>query len=67
MKVIVDYLNGSGLEGHIELENPNDFHHSWYSGRRNHLGKYERHDVTYMGALMKRLKKCKIIKMEYKK
>ena len=64
--VEITYINEGGLEGKAVIDNPTAIHHTWYSSKRNSIGKYEKHEVTYLGLFLSKLKGCKIVKMVQK-
>ena len=67
MAIEITYTNSSGLEGKAIINNPNSIHHTWYSSKRNIFGKFEKHEVTFLGAFLNKLKKdCKVKTMVQK-
>ena len=62
MKAEIIYINECGLKGKATINNPDSIHHVWWSGKKNFVGKYEKHEVTVLQAFMKKLKNCKVIK-----
>ena len=63
MKAKISYTNESGFTCTAVIEEPNRIHHTWYSSKRNSFGKFDSHEVTYLGAFLAKLKKCKDIKV----
>ena len=64
--VEITYINQSGFECQAVINNPTAIHHTWYSSKRNIFGKFEKHEVTFLGAFLAKLKDCKIKKMVQK-
>lgn len=60
----IRYINSQGHEGLAILNEPDKVDHSWWSGRRNSVGKYEKTEVTVFQAFMRSLKDCSKIRVK---
>ena len=64
MVVEFEYVNESGYKCSAKVMNADEVHHSWWSSRRNCLGKYEKHEVTVFKAFLDKLSKCTSVKVK---
>lgn len=62
----INYKNEQGHECSAVIHDCGAIHHTWYSSKRNSLGKFDRHDVTIFGAFMSKLKGCSNIRVNIK-
>ena len=58
------YVNEQGLKCFCKLNNPNEVHHSWWSSKRNLMGKYDKHEVTVLGYFLSKIKNCTEVKVK---
>lgn len=63
LKAKITYINEGGYKCSAFIENPNRVDHTWYSSKRNILGKFEKHEVTIFSEFMNKLKNCKILEV----
>lgn len=63
MRVTITYLNEGGFECKATIEDPMAIHHTWYSSKKNAIGKYDKHEVTVFGQFMNLLKNCSKVRV----
>lgn len=61
--VEIEYTRPDGVVCNCTINQPWRIHHTWYSSKRNALGKFEKHPVTYLAAFLALLKKGKCTKI----
>ena len=58
------YINESGYPCLATIREADRVDHCWWSGRKNYLGKYEKHEVTVFKAFLAKLSKCTCVKVK---
>ena len=64
--VEITYKNEAGLPCKAVITDPGKIHHTWYSAKRNCLGKFDKTPVTVFKAFLDKLKGCTEINIQFK-